>query len=48
MVRVEIQKAAWARTKRQGSPMRKNFDTRPILNKNIQRLLNTIMIGGAI
>ena len=28
MVRVDIQKPAWERTKRQGSPMRKNFDTR--------------------
>ena len=28
MVRVDIQKPAWARAKRQGRPIRKNFDTR--------------------
>ena len=28
IVRVDIQKPVWARTKRQGREMRKNFDTR--------------------
>ena len=33
MVRVDIQKPAWERTKRPGSPMRKNFDTRQTWKK---------------